>query len=299
MAKLDDELDRKKSKARDSEYISRSGSGREKNSFLENDWGSSGKPVQDAIHNANGYKQAIFSVTSFGKSRGQSSSFVDYMSQSESLDLLNEKGEIKKLNTAKKTIGKWIKSTKKRKGANRYTMHLMLSGDKALDRKKMEKVTKDFIQKSFAGHEAIFAVHTDKDLIHSHVSIKMVGPDGKKIAANKSDLKKWRSEYAEVLREHGIKASATSRVSRGLFGKSPPPGLKIVKELYGQKLSDPYPRRYDKQQIKKWNDVYSKIGENLINSANDNLIKQGKQILNFKARVSAKVMKHENEPTAN
>ena len=296
MAKLEEDLEPKKRKSKESEYTYNPGHGKQKGLYLENDWGGSGNHVRDAIHNANGYKQAVYSITSFGTSNGQSSSFVDYMSQADSLDLLNENGEIISLDDSKKEIGRWVKDTKKRKGTTRYTMHLMLSGDKALDRKGMEKVTKDFIQNSFKNHKAIYAVHTDRDLIHSHVSIKMVGPDNKKIAANKSDLKKWRAEYAEVLREHGIKASATSRNSRGLLGKSAPPGLKIIKEFYGKNLYDSYERKYDNEKIEKWSNVYSKIGSNLTTSANDNLIKQGQQILKFKAQISSKQTERENEP---
>jgi hypothetical protein len=293
------DLETKKGHGKDSQYsLSQSNSSKDqhkKEFTLSQGWGGSGNPIQDAIHNANGYKQAVVLVMSFGKSGGQSSQLIDYMSQEDSVDLFNEEGVKIELTDAKKEVGNWVKETKKRKGSNRYTMHLSLSGDKSLTREQMVNVTKDFIKKSFEDHYAIYAIHTDKELIHSHVSIKMTGHNKKKIAANKTDLKKWRAEYAEILRRHGVKASATSRSSRGIFGKSAPPGLKIVKELYNQTQKDSYQRRYDQQWTNKWIDAYKKISIKLVNSKNNNLASEGKKIQQFKDQISAKTTQPENE----
>ncbi len=296
MAEIFEQEEIRKRRSKDSYVGHSSGRGGANKDFdVASGWGGSGNVVMDTIHNSGGYKQAVMSVTSFGTSKGQSSAFIDYMSQADSIDLFTEEKNKLSLDKAKNKISEWVESTKKRKGSNRFTMHLMLSGDEKLDRDEMETVTQSFLNKSFKNHESIFAIHTDKNLIHSHVSIKMAGLNNKKIPANKSDLRKWRSEYAEVLRDHGVKASSTSRLSRGLFGRSSPPGLKIVKEIYGKKIHSSYERKYDQQWMDKWSEVYRDIGEKFLKSNDSNLITQGEKIIQLKEHVSSKGTQQQND----
>jgi len=55
---------------------------------------------------------------------------------------------------------------------------------------------------------------------HVHLIVRKQGREGQRLAPRKADLAQWRLTFAERLRQRGIAASATTRVTRGeLAGK--------------------------------------------------------------------------------
>jgi hypothetical protein len=49
---------------------------------------------------------------------------------------------------------------------------------------------------------------------HVHLTVKAAGFDGTRRNFRKPDLQRWREEFVEALREHGIEATTTSRLHR-------------------------------------------------------------------------------------
>ena len=55
---------------------------------------------------------------------------------------------------------------------------------------------------------------------HVHLTVKAAGFDGTRLNPRKPDLQRWREGFAEALREHGIDATATSRLHRTTHERS-------------------------------------------------------------------------------
>jgi hypothetical protein len=127
----------------------------------------------------------------------------------------------------------------------------------------------------------MYAVHTDKESPHAHVTVKMQGANGKKIKAKKSELYKWRESLAEEMRAQGFKVTATSRQSRGLVGKSLPLGSGIKFKMHNKPLDQSKERKFDKENIQQLDEKYKKMGQLLSKSKDKSTANTGKKILEF------------------
>ena len=255
------------------------------NEFTGPSYRSPDKLIQAAIHNSKGYSQAVMSVSSFGKSSSQSAAYVDYMSQQDTAELKTKDGKNLSGLEAKELIKLWTKETKKRKGSNRITMHMVLSSDVGSNPEKVEESVKNFLNDQFKDNEVIYVMHTDKPNPHAHVSIKMQNSQGKKIAANKPDLYIWRENYADKLRGQGFNMTATSRQSRGEIGKSLRVSSSLKFNSVGKTLNPPAERKNDKKNINEWISNYENIAELLNNSDNEELKKTGKKIIGYSQKL--------------
>jgi hypothetical protein len=74
----------------------------------------------------------------------------------------------------------------------------------------------DFVRQEFADrHRYALALHTDKPHPHVHVVVKAKTEDGVYLNIRKPMLRKWRQEFARLLRTQGVAAKATPRAMRG------------------------------------------------------------------------------------
>jgi type IV secretory pathway VirD2 relaxase len=60
-------------------------------------------------------------------------------------------------------------------------------------------------------HDWLMVRHDNTDHPHAQVSIRAVGPDGLRLAPNRTDLQNWRETFAKELRRLGVEAEATPR----------------------------------------------------------------------------------------
>jgi len=65
-------------------------------------------------------------------------------------------------------------------------------------------------------HRYVMALHTDSGHPHVHVVLLARDIDGNRLNIRKADLRSWRVQFAENLRELGVTANATERAVRGL-----------------------------------------------------------------------------------
>lgn len=104
----------------------------------------------------------------------------------------------------------------------RDTLNIVFSMPAHTDEVAMKRAVRAFAAVEFAGHQYVFAYHTqatDPDPNppphpHVHLSVKFQGDDGRRLNPRKADLKRWREGFAAELRAHGIDANATSRLAR-------------------------------------------------------------------------------------
>jgi hypothetical protein len=82
-----------------------------------------------------------------------------------------------------------------------------------------------FAREEFAlQHRYALALHTDEPHPHVHLAVKALSEEGKRLNIRKSHLRMWRSEFARHLREQGVRANATDRMTRGVLGRAMPEG---------------------------------------------------------------------------
>jgi len=244
------------------------------------------KDLQTAIYNANGYKQSLFFVSSFGKSKQNSIAFLVYMTQENTLSIKTKDGTKVPFNSAVDKVNEWVDDTKKRKGANRFTMHLVLQSLPGADAKRAEKGFQEFLKKEFPKNDYLYAFHIDKESPHAHVTVKMQNTDGKKITAQKKELYEWRESLAVEMRGQGFRVAATSRQSRGLTGKSLPMSSGIKFKMHSKELKQSIERNHDKENITKWRERYEKMSQ-LLNESNDPKLKSiGEKIASFNKKLT-------------
>ncbi len=105
---------------------------------------------------------------------------------------------------------------------SRDAFHLVLSMPQGTDSQGVQRAARDFAKWEFPTHQYAMVLHTfdtDPDphpSVHPHVhlTVKAVSFDGIRLNPRKPDLQRWREEFADALREHGIEATTTSRLHR-------------------------------------------------------------------------------------
>jgi hypothetical protein len=76
--------------------------------------------------------------------------------------------------------------------------------------------SRKFARERFGGrHRYAMVLHTDQANPHVHMVVKAEDERGRRLHVNKAMLRKWRDDFAQLMREQGIAANATPRVVRG------------------------------------------------------------------------------------
>jgi type IV secretory pathway VirD2 relaxase len=80
---------------------------------------------------------------------------------------------------------------------------------------KVYTAVQSFCREEFAlKHRYVMALHTDEHHPHVHVVLRASDELGKRLNIKKAHLKDWREKFAAHLREQGVPANATPRMSR-------------------------------------------------------------------------------------
>jgi hypothetical protein len=81
----------------------------------------------------------------------------------------------------------------------------------SVDREAVTAAAKAAIKETFAKHQWVVAHHNDTANQHTHVIVKMVDLDGKRMNPRKADLEVWRKTFAKHLNLRGVEATASRR----------------------------------------------------------------------------------------
>ena len=124
----------------------------------------------------------------------------------------------------------------------REALNVVLSMPEGTDPIAVLKAARDFAAKEFSNHKYAMALHTidtphydeDKDdppspHPHVHLVVQSAGSDGRRLNPRKADLQRWREEFAEALRAHGVDAVATSRAHRLARGRGERQAIRQMK----------------------------------------------------------------------
>lgn len=187
-----------------------------------------GKLRLKAARVASGAAEVVVKITGYSKGVANAKANVNYISRHGKIDMENERGEVisgkKEVNAFFKEWGKDFNDSGRYKN-QRDTMHMVLSMPANTDPIAVKNAAREFAKHAFAkNHEYVFALHTfetDPDPKpspnpHVHLTVKCLGFDGKRLHTQPNDLQRWREEFAERMREQGVDAEATPRISRGV-----------------------------------------------------------------------------------
>lgn len=181
--------------------------------------------------------EVMVRITSYGKDTGNGRRNLGYISRvdvkdKQNLNLETERGE---LLSGRESIAAyaqaWEQDFGKPSKNRRDTVRMILSMPEGTDPGAVRNATRDFARKTFAAnHEYVFVLHTDEPHPHCHLTVKLLGHDGKKLDPRKNDLADWREAFAEALREQGVDAEATWRAARGVVLKPDRPVVHQIKK---------------------------------------------------------------------
>jgi type IV secretory pathway VirD2 relaxase len=202
---------------------------------------------------AAGSPEVMVKITGFGKGAGHVKAHLDYITRKGKLDMENDRGEIFAGKEDVKTLFKdWENdfAASKRHKNQRDTMHMVLSMPESTDPEAVRKAVREFAKTTFGkNHEYVFVLHTDEPHPHCHVTVKLLGFNGKRLNPRKADLQQWREGFAEKLREQGVNAEATPRISRGVVKKAEPSVIRHIER--GDKTHEPRVSKVRAAKIKE------------------------------------------------
>ena len=84
---------------------------------------------------------------------------------------------------------------------------------------RVHDAARSWARTTLGGHDWLLVRHDDRGHPHVHVTVRAVGPTGKRLTAGPADLQRWRETFARELRRFAIEAEATPRKARGLVQK--------------------------------------------------------------------------------
>lgn len=178
--------------------------------------------------------EVMVKVSGNTKGGGHVKAHLDYISRNGKLELENERGEILEGKEAVKELHKeWTEDGGKRRsnGKTRDTTNIVLSMPAGTEAQAVKESARDFAKKTFSkNHQYVFALHTDADHPHVHLTVKNLGYDGKRLHIKKGDPQAWRETFANELQKRGIDAEATARAPRGVIKKGISQTIKHIRE---------------------------------------------------------------------
>jgi len=183
-----------------------------------------GKLRSKAARVAKGSPEVMVKITGFGKGVEHVKAHLSYITRNAKLELETDRGDILRgKDEIKELFGQWTEdiANAPRHKNQRDTMHMVLSMPEGTPEIAVRNAARAYAKRNFGGnHEYVFALHTDEPHPHVHLTVKMLGFDGKRLNPRKADLQAWRESFAQEMRDQGIDAEATPRVSRGVVRKA-------------------------------------------------------------------------------
>lgn len=85
---------------------------------------------------------------------------------------------------------------------------------------RVHDAARSWARRTLPDHDWLLVRHDDRGHPHVHVTIRAVGPTGRRLTAGPADLQRWRETFARELRRLGIEAEATPRKARGIIRRS-------------------------------------------------------------------------------
>jgi Relaxase/Mobilisation nuclease domain len=197
-----------------------------------------------------GSPEVMVKISGFGRGKGvlNTLNYVSHRTERENgvERTIELEGELRDGDTIsgkeamKELYESWRSIEERHHPRRRDTMNLVLSMPPGTNRDLVTEASRRFARETFASnHEYLLVTHRDEDHPHTHVIVRMLGDDGKRLDPRKDDLQEWRQRFADHLRDLGIDAAATPRLARGRTMKGERAVLRHIREKpKGTKIID-------------------------------------------------------------
>ena len=144
-------------------------------------------------------------------SSAHTQSHFDYISRNGKLEVEDELGEVYQDKSSIHQLAQdWDEPVAITKRRTRHSTHLVLSMPYGTEPKAVKQAVRQFAKKTFAdNYQYVFALHTDTDSPHVHLTVKNLRFDGKRLHVRKELPQVWRELFACEIEMLGIAAEAT------------------------------------------------------------------------------------------
>ena len=155
--------------------------------------------------------EVMIKVSGFGYNACHTAHHFDYISRNGKLELEDETGLIyQQQQTIQELSNDWNDTNIQTSRKTRHCTHLILSMPEGTEPQALKQAVRIFAKSNFAtNYQYVFALHTDTDSPHVHLTIKNLGFDGKRLHIKKGQPQKWREQFADELERLGVAAEAT------------------------------------------------------------------------------------------
>ena len=156
--------------------------------------------------------EVMLKISGFGYNNAHTANHFDYISRNGKLELEDEVGQVYQgQQTIHQLAQDWNDSDFQQRKRTRHSTHLVLSMPFGTEPKSVKQAVRSFAKNTFAAnYQYVFALHTDTDSPHVHLTVKNLGFDGKRLHVRKGLPQVWREQFAEELERLGVAAEATS-----------------------------------------------------------------------------------------
>lgn len=193
---------------------------------------------------ARGSPEVMVKITGFGRGAQHIQAHLQYITRNAKLELETDRQDVLRDKEAiKDLLGQWMDEigNSPRHKHQRDTMPMVLSMPEGTPETAVRNAARAYAKRVFGtNHEYVFVLHTDEPHPHVHLTVKMLGFDGKRLNPRKSDLQTWRETFAREMRDQGVAAEATPRSARGVVRKAEKSIVRHIEHGEGRPARVPY-----------------------------------------------------------
>ncbi|MCL1078702.1 hypothetical protein D5R81_12495 [Parashewanella spongiae] len=160
--------------------------------------------------------EVMVKISGFGYNNAHTANHFDYISRNGKLELEDEVGQVyQDQQTIHQLAQDWNETDYQQRKRTRHSTHLVLSMPFGTEPKAVKQAVRSFAKKNFSeNHQYVFALHTDTDSPHVHLTIKNLGFDGRRLHVRKGLPQVWREQFAKELERQGVAAEATASLKK-------------------------------------------------------------------------------------
>lgn len=170
---------------------------------------------------ARGAPEVMVKITGYVRMGGGIKHHIDYISRHGKIECEDENGAVYSgKRDAKDLAEDWTTLSGNPKKEERLTTNIVLSMPPGTEPEAVKAAARRFAAKTFGeNYSYVFALHTDENHPHVHLTVLNRGCDGRKLHIPKGKPQEWREAFAEEMRDQDVEAEATPRATRGVVRK--------------------------------------------------------------------------------
>lgn len=177
-----------------------------------------GRQRETAVRVSRGSPEVLVKISGFTKGSEHLKAHISYISRNGKVDLEDQNGAIyegmAEVDSLWEQWNSEIGMANGERGNRRDTVKIVLSMPPGTDPAAVKAAVRNFAADEFENHAYVFAMHTDEEHPHLHLTVQMRGFNGERLNPRKADLQRWREMFADRLLHEGVDCVATPRTAR-------------------------------------------------------------------------------------